>query len=103
MGIGLNTGEVVIGNIGCQRRSKYAAVGSNVNLTARITNCADGGQIFCSDLIVQEIEPVLQIKQQMHVSLKGISESVKIYNIVGIEGQHNVHLSNPKGGQSLIN
>ena len=93
MGIGLNTGEVVVGNIGCQSRTKYAAVGSNVNLAARITSCADGGQIFCSDLIVQEIEPVLQIKQQMHVSLKGISEPVKIYNIVGINGQHNVHLS----------
>lgn len=93
MGIGLNTGEVIVGNIGCQSRTKYAAVGSNVNLAARITNCADGGQIFCSDLIVQEIGPVLQIKQQMHVSLKGISEPVKIYNIVGIDGQHNVHLS----------
>jgi len=92
MGIGLNTGEVIVGNIGCQSRTKYAAVGRNVNLAARIANCADGGQIFCSDLIVQEIEPVLQIKQQMHASLKGISEPVKIFNIVGINGQHNVHL-----------
>ena len=93
MGIGLNTGEVVVGYIGCQSRTKYAAVGSNVNLAARIANCADGEQIFCSDLIVQEIKPVLQIRQQMHVSFKGISEPVKIYNVVGIDGQHNVHLS----------
>src|SRR5262249_48622092 len=39
MGIGIHTGNVVVGNIGSLRRTKYAAVGSNVNLTGRVESC----------------------------------------------------------------
>jgi class 3 adenylate cyclase len=44
MGIALHTGEVVVGNIGSTRRSKYAAVGQPVNLTARIESFTVGGR-----------------------------------------------------------
>ena len=46
LGIGLNTGEVVMGNIGSKKRIKYAVVGRAVNLTARIESYTVGGQIF---------------------------------------------------------
>src|SRR6266566_2093940 len=46
MGIGVHTGEVIVGNIGSERRMKYAAVGSAVNLTGRIESYTTGGEIL---------------------------------------------------------
>src|SRR5262249_47982148 len=48
MGIALNTGEVIVGNIGSQKHIKYGVVGSHVNLTARIESNTAGGQILIS-------------------------------------------------------
>ena len=46
MGIGINTGEVIVGNIGSLKRSKYGAVGSAINTAYRIESHTVGGQIF---------------------------------------------------------
>ena len=48
MGIGIHTGEVVVGNIGSQQRTKYGVVGSAVNLTGRLESYTTGGQILIS-------------------------------------------------------
>ena len=48
MGIAVNTGQVVVGNIGSERRAKYSVVGSHVNFTSRIEAYALGGQVFIS-------------------------------------------------------
>ena len=49
MGIGIHTGRVIVGNIGSLRRTKYAAVGSNVNLAGRIESFTTGGQLLISE------------------------------------------------------
>jgi class 3 adenylate cyclase len=46
MGIAVHTGDVVVGNIGSEKRAKYGAVGSHVNLTARIESYTCGGQVL---------------------------------------------------------
>ena len=45
MGIGIHTGQVVLGNIGSPERMKYGVVGRHVNLTSRIQSYTTGGQI----------------------------------------------------------
>ena len=53
MGLAINTGEVVVGNIGSETRTKYGIVGSHVNLTYRIESYTVGGQIFISESTFQ--------------------------------------------------
>ena len=49
MGIGIHTGRVIVGNIGSLRRTKYAPVGSNVNLAGRVESFTTGGQVLITE------------------------------------------------------
>ncbi|MGH8705088.1 MAG: adenylate/guanylate cyclase domain-containing protein, partial [Burkholderiales bacterium] len=60
MGIGLNDAKVVVGNIGTTQRSKYAAVGSGVNMTSRIESYTVGGQILVSESVREAAGDVLR-------------------------------------------
>ncbi|NEP13822.1 MAG: AAA family ATPase [Symploca sp. SIO2C1] len=93
MGIGINTGEVVVGNIGSEKRAKYGVVGSQVNLTFRIESYTTGGQIFISEQTFKEAQQLLKINQQKQVQPKGIDHPITIYDVGGIGGEYNLFLS----------
>lgn len=93
MGIGINTGEVVVGNIGSEKRTKYGAVGSHVNLTYRIESYTSGGQIFIADSTYELVESVVKIDGIKQVQPKGVKEPISIYNVTGIDGQDKLFLS----------
>jgi adenylate cyclase len=92
MGIGLHTGQVVVGNIGSPERMKYGVVGSHVNLTSRIQACTTGGQILVSETTRQELGNRLRIGKQMEVRAKGIEHPVVIFEALGIGGRHKLSL-----------
>ncbi len=93
MGIGINTGEVVVGNIGSEKRTKYGVVGKQVNLTYRIESYSTGGEILISETTLQEIgESLLRIDGKKLVQPKGVQQPINIYNIGGIGGEYNVFL-----------
>jgi adenylate cyclase len=92
MGIGLHTGQVVVGNIGSSERMKYGVVGSNVNLTSRIQACTIGGQILVSETTRQELGNKLKIGKQMEVRAKGVEHPVVLFEILGIGGLHKLSL-----------
>ncbi len=92
MGIGLNETEVIVGNIGSSKRSKYAVVGSGVNLTSRIESYSVGGQILVSESVRKEAGEVLRIDAQRDILPKGALSSLRIYEVGGISGQYNFTL-----------
>lgn len=92
MGIGLNETEVIVGNIGSSKRSKYAVVGSGVNMTSRIESYSVGGQILISESVHQEVGEILRIDAQRDVLPKGAEMPLRIYEIGGIAGHYNLAL-----------
>jgi len=92
MGIGLNEDEVIVGNIGSTKRSKYAVVGSGVNMTSRIESYTVGGQILISESVFKEAGEILRIDSQRDVLPKGAETPLKIYEVGGISGQYNLAL-----------
>ncbi|MFC1824493.1 CHASE2 domain-containing protein [Thermodesulfobacteriota bacterium] len=96
MGIGINTGEVVVGNIGSQKRAKYAAIGSPINVAYRIESCTVGGQILISEGTYERIKPAVRLRETMEVQFKGITKPSTLYDIVGIEGDYQLYLTEKK-------
>jgi len=92
MGIGLNETEVIVGNIGSSKRSKYAVVGSGVNMTSRIESYTVGGQILISESVRKKTGEVLRIDTQREVLPKGTETPLRIYEVGGIAGRYNMVL-----------
>jgi adenylate cyclase len=103
MGIGINTGEAIVGNIGSEKRTKYGVVGSQVNLTYRIESQTVGGQILISQTTLDKLQShnKVSINEIKQVSLKGVKEPVVIYDIVGIQGNYNLQLT--QQGEHFVN
>lgn len=89
-GIGINTGEVVIGNIGSETRSKYGVVGHHVNFTSRIESYAQGGQILVSERTQQSCKGILEYNLAMTVEPKGIDGEVNLFEVLAIRGDYNL-------------
>ncbi|MCL2928179.1 MAG: adenylate/guanylate cyclase domain-containing protein [Trichodesmium sp. St16_bin4-tuft] len=92
MGIGINTGEVVVGNIGSWKRTKYGIVGNQVNLTYRIESYTTGGQILISETTLNEVGSIIKINGKKEVMPKGVKKPITIYDLGGIGGKYNLFL-----------
>jgi adenylate cyclase len=92
MGIGIHTGRVIVGNIGSSRRTKYAAVGSNVNLAGRIESFTTGGQLLISENTREQITAPLRTVGQFRVEPKGATRSLQLYEVGGIGEPFNLSL-----------
>jgi adenylate cyclase len=102
MGIGVHSGEVVVGNIGSAKRTKYGAVGANVNLTARIEGNTVGGQILISSATRDQASLDLRIDAQFEIHPKGFEETVSLFAIGGMTTRTGTQLDLPEPGESLV-
>ena len=92
MGIGLNTGEVIVGNVGSKKRMKYGIVGSSVNLCGRIESYTVGGQILISPTVREAVPYTLTIANEMTVAPKGVGRHITLSQVTGIGEPYNVSI-----------
>ena len=85
-GIGVHAGDVVVGNIGSQARTKYGIVGGPVNETQRIQSLAEGGEILISQAVYDITQNDIEVARAFTVSLKGLEGEVRLYSLA--EGPH---------------
>jgi class 3 adenylate cyclase len=81
MGIGINTGEVVIGNIGAKTRAKYGIVGADVNLTDRIQATASTGKVVVSEATYELVRDRFTVIREFEVCLKGVEDQKRLFEI----------------------
>lgn len=82
MGIGINSGPVVVGNIGSEARRKYGIVGSTVNIAQRIQGRSEGGEVLVSQAVWEMIKSQVAVKRTFSTVLKGVSPAVQLYAVV---------------------
>lgn len=82
MAIALNTGPVVAGNIGSERRAKYGFVGHHMNVTSRIEDHAQRGEILAALSTLTAAGGDFQLGEQRELQAKGIEEPVIVYPVL---------------------
>ncbi|HEY9612627.1 adenylate/guanylate cyclase domain-containing protein [Allocoleopsis sp.] len=93
MGIGINTGEAVVGNIGSEKHSEYTAIGNEINLAFRLETYTTASQILISESTLQEVgESTLSINSHKQVQPKGVKQPITIYEVRGIRDPYNLFL-----------
>jgi hypothetical protein len=92
MGIAVNTGLVVVGNIGSEKRAKYSVVGSQVNFTGRMESYSVGGQVLVSASTYERVRDLVEVQGTMQVQMKGVPLPATLYDIRGMSGPYNVRL-----------
>ena len=92
MGIGINSGEVVVGNIGSEKRAKYGAIGTPINTAFRIESHTIGGQILISPSTYERVKSLVRVQRTMEVQFKGIDHPVTLYDVTGMEGTYELSL-----------
>ncbi len=92
MGIAVNTGDVVVGNIGSQTRAKYGVVGTHVNLAGRIEGFTVGGQILVSDATLTRAGGSLAVGERVSFEAKGFQQPVVVHDLRGVGGKHALFL-----------
>jgi class 3 adenylate cyclase len=93
MGVGVATGEVVVGNVGSEKRSKHTAIGSAVNLAARIESFTSGGEILISPNTFADVEGVVDVALEREIEPKGFDGVILVRRVSTIRGAHAISIT----------
>ena len=84
MGVGINTGEVIVGNIGSEKRTKYGAMGTAINMAYRIESHTVSGQVLISPETHAKTAEFVQVGETQDLRFKGLDEPVRVYEVRGM-------------------
>lgn len=85
-GVGVNCGPAVVGNIGCDFRMDYTAIGDTVNTAARLEANAPRGTVYISEYVYEVVKDRVQVEEVGEIPLKGKSKGVFVYSVIGVNG-----------------
>jgi class 3 adenylate cyclase len=92
VGIGLNSGDVVMGNMGSQEQMNYTVIGDNINLTARLCSAADAGQVVISKNTADALGKEATLNKLEPIKVKGKEKMVDVFEASAVKGVSRVAL-----------
>ena len=90
-GIGVHCGDAVVGNIGCEHRMDFTAIGDTVNTAARLESNAARGQILISREVYECVKDRVAAEEIGVIPLKGKSQEVFVYQLNEIKTENEIH------------
>ena len=81
VGMGLHTGEVIVGYIGSDRRSEYTAIGDTVNTSSRLESNARGGEILISDATAKAAHSRYKLQPRDPIMVKNRQQPVNLWEV----------------------
>ena len=85
-GVGVNCGPAVVGNIGCDFRMDYTAIGDTVNTAARLEANAPRGTVYISEYVYEQVKDRIKVEDVGEIPLKGKSKGVYVYSVTEVIG-----------------
>jgi len=83
-GIGVTSGEAIVGNIGAAEIMNFTAVGTCVNIAKRLQESAKGGQVLIDAATYQSVSPKVRTKSFGPIEIKGFSAPLEIFEVLGL-------------------
>ena len=81
--IAVNTGHVIMGNIGSSKRMDFTAIGDTVNIASRLQAVAQAGSVVISFETYREVKDIFLLKSLEKIQLKGKSQLIDVFEVIG--------------------